>query len=213
MASERLAAAEDLMPRRGVLADVGAGDGRLALRLAMRSEVEAVYATEKGGEVLRSLRRTCAHRAKLVVRAGDGLAPLRGLHLDGVAVLGMGGLTILGILREAADHEGATFVLGPMQAAPQLRSGLADLGLEVVDERLARHGGRVYPILAVRHGEARPLSGIDAALGPILRRTRPDGFTQLVRERLAYLHARLEGACGARRAALARDIEDLEAEL
>jgi len=212
MLAARLEAALGLLPAQGVLADIGAGDGALGLALAQRPQVRHVFATEYGEGAYQRLQRTCAGAQKVTALRGDGLRPLIGEPLDGVAVLGMGGRTILRILDLGRAFPQALFVLGPMQSAADLRLGLLPRGLAIVDERLVLHGGRPYPLIVARHGLADPLGPLDAVLGPVLRRTRPRGFRLLLERHRHLLEARLRGADAARRDAILADIAELEAE-
>ncbi len=209
---QRLECALDLMPRRGVMADIGAGDGLLARRLAEQADVFMVFATEFGELPWRRLENACEGAQKLTLRRGDGLRPLIGEPLAGVAILGMGGRTILRILDLADAFPHATFVLGPMQSAADLRMGLAQRGLAIVDERLAVEADRPYPLIAARLERPAELAPLDAVLGPVLRRTRPAGFDLLLRRHRHLLDARLRGANGERRAEILRQIAMLEAE-
>lgn len=210
--ARRLDAALELLPETGVLADVGAGDGLLARRLADRPQVLRVFATEFGEAPFRRLAAACEGVQKLALRRGDGLRPLLGEPLDGVAVLGMGGRTILRILDLAHAFPRAIFILGPMQAAAALRSGLRARDLEIVDERLALQAGRPYPLIAARLGDGAPLTSLDALLGPVLRRTRPEGFRLLLERHRHLLDARLRGADEGHHWEILKEISALEAE-
>lgn len=208
----RLEAALELLPEAGVLADIGAGDGLLARRLAERPHVFSVFATEFGARPFERLTASCQGAQKVTARRGDGLLPLLGEPLDGVAVLGMGGRTILHILDLAQAFPKARFVLGPMQSAADLRLGLAARGLRIVDERLVLEGGRPYPLIAAELGRGASLTALDAVLGPCLRRTRPEGFDLLLQRHRHLLVARLRGADPSDRQRILHEIDALEGE-
>ncbi len=191
MSLERLRAAKALLPPQGRVADVGAGDGDLARMLAADHAFSHVIATEAAEGPFARLRRACGDDRSIELRFGQGLAPLLGETLDGIAILGMGAGTILEILEDHREHQGAVFVLGPMQHAPTLRRGLAASGLAIVDERLALEAGRVYELIAVRAAECPAMSWLDLQLGPVLRKRRPPGFGLLCEQRLRPLRARL----------------------
>ena len=212
MPAARLEGALALMPSRGVMADIGAGDGLLARALAARAGVFHVFATELAAGPYQRLAQACAGEQKIDLRRGDGLVPLIGEPLDGVAVLGMGGRTILGILELVPAFPRARFVLGPMQAAADLRRGLHTYGLRIEDEDLVLQAGRPYPLIVACQGEAPPLSALDALLGPVLRQTRPEGFRLLVERQRHLLAARLRGAGDAERVEILREIAAVEAE-
>ncbi len=210
MSKTRLRAAQDLLPRCGRIADIGAGDGALALSLARSGEQIRVVATEVSAEPFARLARACAAAPLVEVRLGDGLAPLRGEVFNAIALLGMGARTILEILRNAHEQPNALFVLGPMQHAPTLRAGVGALGLRIVDERLVLERGRLYELIAAHQGEAAPLSWLDQQIGPVLRTTRPPGFSDLCRKRIVPLSARLMGAAPDQREDLLRKIRSIE---
>lgn len=185
----RLRAAVELLPVEGAIADIGAGDGRLALHLARIGAGGPIFATEVHEGPWQHLVRGTADEPRIVCRYGDGLRPLRGERLRAAALLGMGPHTILEILQLHEEFPGCAFVLGPMQGAPRLRYGLRALGLTIVDERLARERGRFYPILRTeRCGAPPPADALDDLLGPHLRHRRPahfDEFAQRTALRLA----------------------------
>ena len=212
MPGSRLECALGLMPNGGVLADVGAGDGLLARRLAERAGVCQVFATEYGEGPFGRLAAACSGIQKLTLRRGDGLVPLTGEPLDGVAVLGMGGRTILKILDIAHAFPRAVFVLGPMQATAALRLGLAERGLAIRDERLVLQSGRPYPLIVAAEGEGPHLTALDAMLGPVLRHTRPQGFGMVVERERQLLAAKLRFAGEAERGIILGEIAALEAE-
>ncbi|MDA8346270.1 MAG: tRNA (adenine(22)-N(1))-methyltransferase TrmK [Thermaerobacter sp.] len=208
----RLRAAASLLPKRGRIADVGAGDGALSLLLAAEAEHVQVIATEAASGPYARLAAACRGEARIALRFGSGLSPLRGERLDAIAVLGMGASTILQILEGAAEHPGTLFVLGPMQHTPVLRRGLRERSLAIVDERLAVEGERVYELIAARIAPSPPLSWLDQQLGPVVRRTHPPGFARLCEQRLRLLRARLRGAKGSLHLELEGHIRAIEEE-
>lgn len=201
----RLRAALELLPNAGPIADVGAGDGRLSLRLARLGHEGPIYATEIAEDPLRRLTAAVGGEPRIQVLRGDGLAPLRGFEVQCVALLGMGPRTILDILRLHAEFPGCAFVLGPMQGAQTLREGLRALSLEILDERLARERRRFYALLRVSAGGVpREMDLLDDLLGPCLRRDRPPGFMEFVQ----LTRRRLEGEIRKSPPGTRRDLAD-----
>jgi tRNA (adenine22-N1)-methyltransferase len=127
----------------GSAADIGAGDGQVALGLVRRGV--RVIATE--------LRPASFARlpVSLERRLGDGLSVLRPGEVEGVIVAGLGGRTIAGMLdggREVA-RSFRWLVLQPQQHLSHLeawlvRSGYRSLAVRDVDE-----GRRSYRVLLV----------------------------------------------------------------
>lgn len=186
----RLKMALALLPRSGPVADIGAGDGRLALALARAGHPGPIYATEWSEGPWARVLAAAALDPRIEAVYGDGLSPLAGRDLAAAALLGLGPRTLLDILARHREFAGARFVLGPMQGAATLRRGLRALGLAIVDERLPRERGRFYPLVVAAAGDvtADP-DPLDDLLGPCLRRDEPPGFQAFVASSIR----RLEG--------------------
>jgi tRNA (adenine22-N1)-methyltransferase len=159
----RLAAVASFVPPGARVADVGADHGRLADALVRAGVARSCVATEATPERLARLaERLGAHGlgARLALRCGDGLAPLRPEDRLGVLVLaGLGGGTIVRILsRPGRERLGiGRYVLQPARDAARVRRWLRDQGLGRMDERLVEVRGRFHPVIAAEAGAARPL--------------------------------------------------------
>jgi tRNA (adenine22-N1)-methyltransferase len=131
-------------------ADIGAGDGQIALALAMRGV--RVIATElrQGpfGRLPSSLER----------RRGDGLSVLGAGEVEGVIVAGMGGRTIVGMLEGGGEVALSLrwLVLQPQQHASQLADWLARAGYRLLAAQEVDEGRRSYRVLLVEppHSES-----------------------------------------------------------
>jgi tRNA (adenine22-N1)-methyltransferase len=155
------------------VADIGAGDGALALALA--ADGRRVIATEaQPGPYRRLVARA---GAAVEVRFGWGLEPIRPGEVEMVAVAGMGERTILAILDRARDRLGEwrRIVALPHGDAALLRARLPALGLALDDESLVAQGRRIYQVLALRQGPpGRPLDPVERLVGPLnLARRHP----------------------------------------
>lgn len=122
------------------MADVGAGDGRLALALA--SEGRRVIATERSAGPYEEARRLLAP-AGVELRLGDGLTPLRPGEVEVAVLAGLGGRTIARLLERDREVAGSLryLVVQPMQHAEELRTAFDRLRL-VVDEEVSVEQGR-----------------------------------------------------------------------
>lgn len=128
-------------------ADVGAGDGQLALHLADRGL--RVVASERSTESFARLR---AASPDLDCRLGEGLAVLQPGEVEGVVLAGMGGRKIVRLLATSPEVVAALgwLVLQPQQQAEDLTGWLAGAGFRVEGESLVLQGGRSYTVLLVR---------------------------------------------------------------
>jgi tRNA (adenine22-N1)-methyltransferase len=143
--SRRLHAVTEAVPiEAGSAADIGSGDGQVALALVRRGV--RVIATElKPGPFARL-------PASLERRLGDGFSVLRPGEVEGVIVAGLGGRTIAGMLeagREVA-HSLRWLVLQPQQHLSQLEAWLVRSGYRLPGFRDVDEGRRSYRVLLVK---------------------------------------------------------------
>jgi len=83
------------------------------------------------------------------IRLGDGLKPIKPGEIDTVIIAGMGGLTIVDILRSSPEvlQYVNTLILQPMTDQTKLRYYLLSSGFEIVDEDLAKERNKIYEII------------------------------------------------------------------
>lgn len=129
------------------VADVGAGDGQVALALA-RSGTR-VIAIERTPRTLERLRQATAGRCE--VRSGDGLSALAPGEVEGCVIAGLGGLSIARILEAAPEqvHALRWLVLGPHSDNHRLELRLATAGLRLREVRFVVERRRLYQIILV----------------------------------------------------------------
>jgi len=139
----RLQAVLEAVPGAGVVADVGAGDGQVALRLQQRGV--RVIATERGPGAFARLP------ASLDRRIGDGFQPFAPGELDGAIVAGMGSRTMVGILgRGAAVVERLSWlVLQPQQMPALLEEWILTRHWTILARTVALQANRPYAVLTV----------------------------------------------------------------
>ncbi|MBO0708515.1 MAG: tRNA (adenine(22)-N(1))-methyltransferase TrmK [Candidatus Dormibacteraeota bacterium] len=130
------------------VADVGAGDGQVALALA-RSGTR-VIAIERTPRAVERLRRATAGWCE--VRSGDGLSVLAPGEVEGCVIAGLGGLSIAGILGTAPEQLRALrwLVLGPHSDNHRLELWLAGAGLRLREVRFVVERRRLYQIMVVQ---------------------------------------------------------------
>ncbi len=129
------------------VADIGAGDGQVALALA--GSGVRVIAVERTPGALDRLRRATAGRCE--VRSGDGLGALAPGEVEGCVIAGLGGLSIAGILRRAPEQVRALgwLVLGPHSENHRLEAWLAGAALPPRAVRFVTERRRLYQIIVV----------------------------------------------------------------
>lgn len=161
MKEQRLATILSLVPRGGVVADIGTDHGFVPFRLLKTNWVDKVIATdislpslEKSREVLKSFPDS----SRYDIRLGNGLQVLRPGEADTVIIAGMGGVLIGEILEACPDvtDKVKKFILQPMQGPEILREYLWTHGYRILKETVTREGRRYYVILSVERGEEEP---------------------------------------------------------
>lgn len=168
----RLALLSALVPPGCRLADVGTDHGYLPVFLLSRGAIRGAIATDIGAEPLHHARCTAAeYGVALDLRLCDGLSAVKPDEAEVIAIAGMGGETIIGILENAPwTRDGAhQLLLQPMTKATELRRWLAENGYTFTTEHLVWDKGYLYPVLCVSGGEQPPLTEKQCLCGVKLR--------------------------------------------
>lgn len=170
----RLQMAADMVvrnERNGRLVDVGTDHAYLPTWLLQnhREQFAYVIATDlREGPLDRAIQtaRNAGCNQDIDFRLCDGLAAVDTREADLIVIAGMGGETIVHILKNApwsdwrgdGPMEDKVLVLQPMSSFPDLRKWLQENGFSIEEERLAREGDTLYTALLVRAGEMAPLT-------------------------------------------------------
>lgn len=209
----RLRAIAELVPEScRCLADIGTDHGYLPAALLLEGRIGRAVAADIGQPPLEHARRTAGRLGLedgIDFRLGDGMAVLTPGEADVAVIAGMGGDTIISILDAAPwSREGALLLLQPMSKAEALRSWLPLHGYRPLHEELVQDKGVLYPILAVRGGDAPPASPAQAWGGfllegdPLWGRYLEDRVLRLRRAAAGLEKARDPGMADKRRALL-----------
>lgn len=194
--SARLDSLTELVLPGRPMADIGTDHARVPTALISAGTVPLAIGIDLRAGPLTGARATLAAAglvgdARIELRQGDGLAPLRPGEVATVVIAGMGGARILALL-QAAPGVLATverLVLQPNTEIPAVRGGLAALGFRIVDERLVLERGQAHTLIAAEPGQA-PLDDAERLLGPVLLRRRDPAFLcWLSREERRLAHA------------------------
>lgn len=156
------------VPAGARLADVGTDHAYLPAWLLETGAIPFAVCTDlRPGPLARARetveRRGVAHRVSL--RLCDGLSGVEAGEVDCVAIAGMGGETILGILAAAPWVREKTCVVQPMSSLADLRGGLAPLGLHIARETLAQEGETLYVVMDLAPGAEGPLTAAQLQVG------------------------------------------------
>lgn len=148
------------IPARGLVADIGTGDGQLARMLQLRGQ--AVIATEWS--------EGAYHRAQArlgpAVRQGFGLDPIRADERPFVVIAGMGGKVMLEILERGQPTRYPGLLVQPMNAVHLIRLAQARLGLGIVDEGYLELRRARASWIHLARGPEVAVDALSAWLGP-----------------------------------------------
>ena len=175
----RLQCIASLVPQGARLADVGTDHGYLPVWLLQHGRIESAIASDINALPLDHARATAREYGvteRMDFRLCPGLAKIKAEECDAIAIAGMGGETILGILEAAPwTHEDVhTLILQPQSAGQALRQYLAEHGFAIEREALARDGHFFYTVLRAKKGHMPPLSpGQQYASPQLLREGGP----------------------------------------
>ncbi|MDO5713556.1 MAG: class I SAM-dependent methyltransferase [Tissierellia bacterium] len=161
MRKNRLECIFSLVPKGGIIADIGTDHGFVPFQLLYENICEKVIATDISKPSLeksRDLLKEYIYRQRAELRLGDGLKVLEPHEVDTLIIAGMGGVLISQLLEESPSITKSikTFILQPMQGSEELRKYLWSHGFQIIHEEIAIEKNHYYEIMVVRHGFQEP---------------------------------------------------------
>lgn len=183
---DRLSRAAALFPACAYGADIGADHGRLSCYLLLSGKCQRMCVADISAPSLQKAKaliegQGLAERADFCM--GDGISVLP-QKADAIAILGMGGHTLCGILTSGADSlQGASLILSAHTDVHLLRKTLMELHYRIDREEIAFAAGRFYVVLRAAPG--RESMGERALLlGPRLMESEPEHYKEYLAWRL-----------------------------
>ena len=156
---KRLSAVANLVRPGSRLADIGTDHAYLPVRLVQTGVCPSAIASDIGAGPLEAARRTVTDNgltSEIALRLGDGLSTVAADEVEDIAIAGMGGETIVAILKAApwVKNTHLRLILQPMTRAEDLRRWLLTHGFTVLEEHLIADGRHLYPVLAAQYTAA-----------------------------------------------------------
>ncbi len=153
---DRLTACAELVRRGSRMADIGTDHAHLPVYLVENGVCPGAVASDIRPGPAAAARRTVEQAGltdKIVVRVGDGLAPLQPGECGDIVIAGMGGETIAAILSVPAwiREGGVRLILQPMTRAEALHRFLLANGFAIGTETVVRDGTHLYPVLSAAY--------------------------------------------------------------
>ena len=191
----RLQTIEEMIPRCGLVADIGCDHGRLGARLLLDGCARRVAFADISAPSLdkaRALIRRLGLETQAAFFVGDGALALRETP-DCAVIAGMGGETIAGIVEAGRSVlRDALLVMQPNVAQYELRLRLMRLGYRIEDERVVS-AGRWYIVIAARPGAAA-YDERELMIGPVLLKRRDHALRGYAAFRARVVEKALLGA-------------------
>jgi tRNA (adenine22-N1)-methyltransferase len=169
----RLALVAAYVPLDARLADIGTDHALLPLHLLEEGRVDKALGTDRGAGPLLAAERNRSQSAYgdwLELRQGDGLSPLAAGEADTLVFAGIGGETVLQILRNGAPAVLAavhTLVIQPQSQERKLRTQL-HTEWQVERAALVSEEGRIYTVLRFERRREPPTEAFYSEALPYL---------------------------------------------
>jgi tRNA (adenine22-N1)-methyltransferase len=194
--SQRLKSIEKYIPKGSIVVDVGTDHCYLPIKLINEGIAQRVIATDINKGPLDKAQRNITLWGmgnEIELRLGSGLKPILPREVNTAIIAGMGGETILEILRDGLNVAKTlkTIILQPMTLSDVLRRGLEELSFRIVDEELVTEENFYYEIIIIKQGTMKISKEAHYFLGPILCQKKVPPFR-------VYLQAKIEELIGIR---------------
>ena len=204
---ERLHTAASMIPPCNTMADIGTDHGYLPAYLALSGRCTRVIASdiaEGPCQAAEETRNKYNLHKIMEVRMAPGLQGLCVGEAETVVIAGMGGATIVSILKESPEIAASVknFVLQPMNAASVLRKWLVQNGYRIAEEALCKENKHIYIIMKAVHAESgQKLSLLESELGPCVLKEKPSLWQEYIKskaEHCRHLLEQMEGSAAAK---------------
>ena len=194
--SKRMTAIAEMVPRCGVVADVGCDHGFVSIYLVQNNVARKVIAMDVNKGPLERAREHVEERCLqgyIELRLSDGLDEITQKdQVDAVVIAGMGGVLMVRILQDALIGRGLKIpqlILQPQSDPALLRSFLRKQDYTIVEEKMVCEDAKYYQMLrAVYNGvpmdEADYKSVYSDAFGPLLMQEKNPVLRQYLQKEI-----------------------------
>jgi len=154
--SKRLQTIADLILPGAKIADIGTDHGYLPVYLALNNQTKRIIASDISAGSLQSAKRSAEKYnvlEKITLIHAPGLESIAETDADTIVISGVGGETIIEILRDAPwTKNGKRLILQPQTKIRKLYDFLSENGYKVREERHTCDRGRTYTVILAQGG-------------------------------------------------------------
>ncbi|MBQ6614172.1 MAG: SAM-dependent methyltransferase [Clostridia bacterium] len=197
--SNRLLWIADRVRKDTFLYDVGTDHAKLPVYLLDNGQITGAVASDihKGPlEKAKIFVGVSGYNDKIELALADGLSGIEVKAPCDIAICGMGGETIIGIISaaEGVKNSGVRLLLQPMTDFTALRSFFCENGFAIIDEDVVYSDNREYQCIVAQYtGEKYTLTDVEKELGKMCIEKRSAAFLQYVGRRKQSLGVCIEG--------------------
>ncbi len=188
----RLLTVASMIPEGKKVVDVGTDHAYLPIFLIKSGISPKVIATEAApgpfSKALTNIRREGLEQ-QIELRLGSGLKPIYLGDAHVAVISGMGGETIIDILKDSRVicDSLELIIFQPMKSQSKLRKHLFLAGYKIVDEAVARETDRFYEVIAAVKGWQGSFDTTDLEVGPVLRKKKSAVTVEYIQYRIMKL--------------------------
>ena len=178
----RLQTIASFVPQGSRLGDIGTDHAYLPVYLMQNGIIDWAVGVDihKGPyESAQQTIRMYGLEERIVIRLGNGLAPLKAGEIATLVIAGMGGTTILKILQSKPQvlQGVSTLILQPQGAEARVRQEVTIQGWKLKDESLVEEDGRVYSVMVFSRDQYMNYEDIQDFV-----RNTADSFNEYIRK-------------------------------
>lgn len=202
--TERLMTIAEMVKKCDVIADIGTDHGYIPIYCITNNMAKSAIACDINQGPLDIAKENISKYGlddRITLRLSDGVSKLKKAEADVIVIAGMGGLLINHILEEGKDiiDSSVRLILQPMLAQKEVRKYLYENGYDIINERLAREGQKLYNIIEAKKSDSEvTYSEFDIVVGKRLYEEKDELFDLYTEMRMNTLRKIIKGISGSK---------------
>ena len=176
------------------IADIGCDHGYTCIFACLYGKVNFAIASDIKSDPLEIAKKNIYNynlQQKINTRLGYGLHKIKPKEVDCLIITGVGGDTIINILKQGDEviKHMSQLILSPQSNVAKVRKFVHSLDFIILEEKFIKESDKYYNIINCQRGYELPYSEKEYFLGKILIQKSDKLFLNYVSEKLQYLNA------------------------